>query len=135
MADNTDVDKKQKNQTESFTAHGLCCYVILYEHDPDRWMGGGVGYVGIPSTHPLYGKNYEELAGLLDVHGGVTYTGQGSETNKLEDSKLYYIGWDARHHCGMEEMRQNRSYGIQVTLTFLKDETTKLAQQLAYVES
>jgi hypothetical protein len=37
-------------------------------------MGALCGYVGVPPTHPLYGKDYDDqVLENVDVHGGLTY--------------------------------------------------------------
>lgn len=65
-------------------------------------MGNLCGYVGVPSGHPLFEKNYDdEEAGFLQAHGGLTfsdYVGAGTKEN-AEDFKpdLWYFGFDCAH--------------------------------------
>ena len=50
------------------------------------------GYVGIPSTHELYGKEYDDIA--VGCHGGLTYA--ESYLNGKYDG-LWWIGFDCAH--------------------------------------
>ena len=42
----------------------------IYKHDS---LGHLCGYIGVPTSHPWYGKDYDEVE--ADVHGGLTYFG------------------------------------------------------------
>jgi hypothetical protein len=53
------------------------------------------GYVGIPKEHRFWGKSYhrddEEIDAIsTDVHGGLTYSGEG-------DDGWWYFGFDTAH--------------------------------------
>lgn len=61
-------------------------YVVL-----GHSTGHRCGYVRIPSGHPWYGKNYDEIQ--VYVHGGLTYSGF---KNELLPSG-YWVGFDCRH--------------------------------------
>lgn len=50
-------------------ASGLPC---LIRRGPS---GSLCGYVGVPSGHPCHGKGYSALEGEIDVHGGLTFSG------------------------------------------------------------
>ena len=51
--------------------------------------GWGNGYVGIPSWHPYYKMDYNEIP--IECHGGLTYG------NIDEDEDLWVIGFDTCH--------------------------------------
>lgn len=102
---------------------GFHCYYMV------RGIGGS-GYVGVHKNHPLFGVDYSNQQFDLDVHGGITYSKMGSKDREHEKEEYYYLGWDANHHCNMEETANNTSYGIPVTRDFIRDETQKLLQQM-----
>ena len=51
-------------------------------------------YVKIPSTHFLFGKDYDEIDRVIPVynmpHGGLTY-------GQLDDKNNFWVGWDYAH--------------------------------------
>lgn len=64
--------------------------------------GALCGYVGVPPTHPLYGKDREELDGLLRAHGGISYASRCDGTichvpKAGESDDVYWIGFDCSH--------------------------------------
>lgn len=48
-------------------------------------------YVGVPPSHPLAGKDYDDLP--ISAHGGLTYAGTGVHG----DGETYWYGWDYAH--------------------------------------
>ena len=71
--------------------------IILVENSMDDMIfkdfvishGWGFGYVGIPSWHPYYKMDFNEIP--IDCHGGLTYG------NLDEDENLWVIGFDTSH--------------------------------------
>jgi len=59
------------------------------------------GYVGLPDSHPLYGKSYDEIPNELPCHGGITYSESCNETichPSDDDTKpLWWLGFDCSH--------------------------------------
>ena len=51
--------------------------------------GWGNGYVGLPSWHPYYKKDYNSIP--IDCHGGLTFA------QLDEDEDLWVIGFDTCH--------------------------------------
>ena len=51
--------------------------------------GWGYGYIGIPSWHPYYKMEYDNIP--VSCHGGLTYG------NLDEDENLWVIGFDTCH--------------------------------------
>lgn len=70
--------------------------------NPMRWF---CGYVRLPVDHKLYGKKYDEIDGIVNVHGGVTFVGA------LEDANGFYVGFDCAH-AGDSPKVQNEAYTI-----------------------
>ena len=77
--------------------------------------GWGNGYVALPSTHPFYGLDYNELNEHIDVHGGLTY----SKSYTYEDEVYWLIGFDTMH--GFDDpIRSDKEFVINETLDLLK---------------
>lgn len=80
------------------TASGLTARVIEndIEIPPGNWPAlerlshWVCGYVGVDSSHPLYTQEYNDAG--FDVHGGLTFSG------KMEDSDLWWFGFDTNHY-------------------------------------
>ena len=63
-----------------------------------RGPGALCAYLGLPSDHPLAGKDYEEVDDKLDVHGGLTFSGEASKIiNDPSFWQYYLFGWDYAH--------------------------------------
>ena len=61
-------------------------------------MGHRCGYIEIPEGNPLYEKNYDEIDGYINVHGGWTYSEYGNETYPVaSDNHSWFIGFDCAH--------------------------------------
>lgn len=56
-------------------------------------MGYRCGYVGVPKTHPAYGKDYDELH--IDCHGGLTYA--DDHLYNQDDVETWWLGFDCGH--------------------------------------
>ena len=52
-------------------------------------------YVKVPDTHPFYGKNYDEID--INVHGGLTFSGDRANILGKSDAGNFWIGWDYGH--------------------------------------
>lgn len=108
-------------------------------------MGNWCGYVGVAPGHSLYGQDYQDREGMVDVHGGLTFSGacQDSEEEsegvchvpaKGESDEVWWFGFDCAHAGdyvpGMVQYGPTFA-GEYRTLDYLKGETAKLAQALA----
>lgn len=80
--------------------------------NPMRWF---CGYVRLPEDHKLYGKKYDEIDGLVTVHGGVTFAGV------LDGMGGFYVGFDCAH-AGDSPKVQDEAYTL--------DECKRLVDQL-----
>ena len=49
------------------------------------------GYAVIPEDHQFYGLDYEEVEEDIDVHGGLTFSGE------FEDVDGFLLGFDCNH--------------------------------------
>ncbi len=51
------------------------------------------GYVGVPPSHPIYGKDYTDLS--VTVHGGLTFGEEG--TGEQWPEGFCWLGFDCAH--------------------------------------
>lgn len=74
---------------------------------PGSETGWGNGYVCIPSDHPLYGLDYDQIHTLmpdLDVHGGLTFASKSEECKDWVElpegtkENHWIIGFDCAHY-------------------------------------
>lgn len=100
------------------------------------------GYVELPKEHKLYGKDNmdnEEIFNEIDVHGGVTYTGEirFKQPNYTID---YVVGFDCGHWTdyvpfslpwGMNKIIANETYK---DIEYVTNECKNLAKQLKELE-
>lgn len=121
---------QETDTLESFFWRRLKCRIKespLTIENPAQQIAGPCGYVGIPHKHPLFGKGYNyELCGhsdcyehtlSFDVHGGLTYAGEG-----WWNDGLWYFGFDTGHYGDTRATR---------TKEYVHSECQKLAKQLA----
>lgn len=116
-----------------------------------RVTGSWCGYVGVPSSHPFYKTNYNEI-GNVDVHGGLTYSDKCRadichEPKKGESDDIWWLGFDCSHcddispkmGATMEFLRKQMgqtmpsilgSYGKYRNVKYVKKECQRLADQL-----
>lgn len=83
---------------ESLFYHkSLPCVVILTS------MGHRCGYVGVPETHPLFGKDWGDVD--VDVHGGLTYAEpSGDGYPKGVAYPTWWFGFDCAHSWDAPDM-------------------------------
>ena len=67
-------------------------------------IGYRCGYVGVPKGSKLYGKNCEKLD--FDVHGGLTYSGGGKNSDYPIKSDLWWLGFDCAHGGDGKELKR-----------------------------
>jgi hypothetical protein len=123
-------------------ATGLPCMV---KRGP---AGSFCGYVGVPSTHPLHGRPYDDVPVM--VHGDLTFSDGCEEVapEKQDDAichvpepgepdDVWWFGFDCAHWCDiMPSMHPEWSYdGMRGKtyrdLEFATEECRALATQLA----
>jgi hypothetical protein len=76
----------------TFYVNGFECRAIRLNHP---WAGYINGYIKVPSTHPWWGKDIDQLYDI-SVHGGVTYSESGLHTSK-GDEQGWWVGFDTAH--------------------------------------
>ena len=133
-------------------ATGLTCRIVRI---PGR--GYLCGYVGVPPEHPWYGADYgsdpahpgesvwdedspadRENAPdcLINVHGGVTYSGKGVGVNEGQ----WVFGFDCTHSGDLAPGPSMfggvafEGYDVYRTLEYVRKECTSLAFQLSRVQ-
>jgi hypothetical protein len=72
------------------------------EKDGYKWFILSLGrhpcaYVAVPIGHPLYDKTTSDIEGLLDCHGGITFTSNDFFFNPIVVKNVHWIGWDYAH--------------------------------------
>ena len=135
---------------------GLCCLIIRHPT-----LGHLCGYVGVPPAHPLFGKEYRQclrgcpcvlserfgawvkewpcvweeghsaIIRLFDVHGGITFCGQGDEYPEGR----WWIGFDCAHAWdfvpGLPNLGSNvGAFSTYRDMDYVKRETECLANQI-----
>lgn len=96
-------------------------------------MGHLCGYVGISTSHPLHGFNYDDdEIPSLNVHGGLTYSGGESNYPISNDENLWWYGFDCAHHNDYVPKLAKRDPTLY-THTIYRDESyvTKECEELA----
>ncbi len=122
-----------------WVAHGMAC-MALRHHTLGHWCG----YVGVPNSHPAYGKPAEVED--LQFHGGLTYASkcqgvicQVPAPGMPDD--VWWLGGDFAHAWDLAPglRAQSRSVGmperesewVYRDLPYVKAEVESLAEQLA----
>lgn len=132
------------------TETGLPCLIV---RGP---LGALCGYVGVSEEHPWFGKDYSaSLSGeewgcdtpdsILEVHGGITFSDYCQEYEEHgichipepgQSDCVWWFGWDAAHSydfCPKLPELSAFSEAVYRDIDFVRDQTTKLAQQLSKV--
>lgn len=103
-----------------------------------RARGHWCGYVGLPPSHPLHGKDEGGID--VEVHGGLTYAAacQGPICHvpaEGEDETLWWFGFDCAH-CGdvdpesLTYLTGGYRDGWYKNVDYVTHETKRLAEQL-----
>ena len=110
--------------------------------------GALCGYVGVPPTHPGYGKHYDDtevFEDYPDVHGGLTFADDCAETDDESQhichtdglcEDVWWFGFDCAHagdispkyHKRFEHL--NCPDDIYRNFGYVKHQTEHLAEQL-----
>ena len=81
-----------------FEHAGYKCVVVFQS------LGHRCGYVGIPSTHSLYGEDYDTCS-HLSCHGGLTYADGGQESEYPVAGDLWWFGFDCAHYGDGKDLK------------------------------
>lgn len=90
------------------------------------------GYVGLPKSHPCYGKLYADIEGIR-VHGGLTYSDAFHGILPDDQPKdLWWVGFDCAHYGDKVLMHDYFSSEGSVfrDADYVEEECEKLASQL-----
>ena len=125
---------------------GYRCVVLLLGSGPMHWR---TGYVAVPKTNKLFGRQYNALLpgktvppgkeewdccqdridSNIPVHGGLTYSsergGIGTYPVPYDPTRLWWFGFDANHYQDSLE---------SCPLPFMKEQCSLLARQLVAYE-
>lgn len=72
--------------------------------------GTWCGYVGVPPTHPEYGRPYQQLERRYHAHGGVNFSGpcEGEpgrgvcHVKEAHEPEVWWIGFDCAHSLDLK---------------------------------
>lgn len=111
--------------------------------------GALCGYVGVPSDHPCYGKEYDSLQDFFEVHAGLTFSGRCRpntdpsrgicHSGNIANKDVWWLGFDCSHsgdvspayYNFLNEHRQYiRDWETYKNLGYVKKEVEKLARQI-----
>lgn len=117
-------------------AHGLDCLIVRGPH------GGLCGYVGIPESHPAFGKGYDDVS-VEHAHGGLTFAAR-CEPNANEEQDIchrhdvaanavvWWLGFDCAHCTDVSpSYERNNGDRIYRTFEYVKECCENMAQELA----
>ena len=120
---------------------------VVWEHAgfpciAHRGMGAWCGYVGVPPGHLFHGKGYDDVNGIIEIHGGLTYADKCKNhichTPKPgEPDDLWWFGFDCAHAGDkipgfplFSDAPMFRDDDHYWTLEDVQEETNNLAEQL-----
>jgi len=83
------------------------------------------GYVGVLENHGLYLIEYQEIERYVDVHGGLTFSGELPA--HISPKSTYWFGYDCSHSFDKTFFNPK---GIERTLEYCVEECERLAKQL-----
>lgn len=96
-------------------------------------LGYRCGYVGIPYTHPWFGRDYDDINPRPRVHGGLTHAQPGTALGE------WWIGFDCAHAGDAPDPElpgypswhraTGTDYGIIRTTGYVADECLGLIRQ------
>jgi hypothetical protein len=93
-------------------------------------LGAFCGYVGVPNSHPFYGRhvtyNLSDPLMNCDVHGGITFNGP-MKCKEMED--LWVFGFDC-NHTGDSAPKDTYAFGTYRDIEYVKSEVQGLARFL-----
>jgi hypothetical protein len=125
-------------------------YPCLIHRSPTS--GSLCGYVGVPESHPYFGKNYDDVD--VQVHGGLTFADSCSESGDPsfgichlvepgENDRVWWLGFDTAHYSDYSPAIESLMSGSEIRpaacrfyrdLAYVEAEVKSLAQQLKALE-
>lgn len=116
---------------QDFIHAGFSCFILRNQ------IGCWCGYVGIPESHPYFGKDYNDIP--VDVHGGITYADKCDPPichipEKGMPENVWWLGFDTAHAFDLcPSMHRRFQFGDTYAyrnMEYSINETKKLAEQL-----
>lgn len=112
-------------------SHGFACLIVR------NAMGALCGYVGVPDSHPLHGRDYSDVA--LTAHGGLTFSDSCHGPichvpQPGEPDNVWWFGFDCSHALDVvpslfaPQVDEFRNYK---TLSWVREQVEDLACQLS----
>ena len=121
------MKRKHEDYVKDWVVNGLRCRVLA---GPFKNYNG---YVALTENHSCYQKEYYNID--VDVHGGLTFGGQGNDNSlHFPDSKVYWVGFDTSHlsdYIEYDNDEHPEPNGIKWTKEMVAEETERLAIQLS----
>jgi len=125
---------------------GLDCFIQRHS------LGAWCGYVGIPPSHPAYGRSCADLNYSIEIHGGLNHASKcgGITACLIGVNEIWWFGFDCAHFGdfvpGMAVTREklaarlptcllDDAQGIYRDLKYVYKETEWLAEQLRTLEA
>ena len=68
------------------------------------------GYVGVPKSHPWFGKDYMDIKIGIPVHGGLTFAGNEPAGFSDPNMNWWFLGFDCAHHMDWSEFSPDGIY-------------------------
>ncbi len=133
-----------------------------WQDEPDRfeWLhadfpcmmirnlsGNWCGYVGVPPGHNCFGKGYDKIDSKVEVHGGLTFSGNGRpQESVVWPYPVWFLGFDTAHGFDFSPGRERRESAVTTLacvpkgswsdretykdFSYCRGETERLAEQL-----
>ena len=76
----------------------LVKYEVMGDFPTAIWLnhfGAHCGYLGVPKSHPWFGKDYNDLD--VEVHGGLTYANGAPDFPYATGLEIWWVGFDCGH--------------------------------------
>lgn len=112
----SEPDKKQWLDPET----GLPCLIVRGPH------GALCGYVGVPRSHPYYGKHYDHEDVSVEVHWGLTFANLCAPAPTPES-------WERFKERGRRAQKEAKGYPNGDSARFLRERILELENYGAYV--
>lgn len=118
---------------KDFVYLGYSCFALR------NALGNWCGYVGIPESHPLFMKSYDDAP--IDVHGGLTYGALCSPPichipAPGMPEKVWWLGFDTAHYGDISPSRYMPQIASESykDLNYTESEIKRMAEQLKVME-
>lgn len=133
------VKERESKIVKTWKHKGFGCCMVL-----TPW-GTLNGYVSLLSDHPYFGRSYDEIEedGLVEVHGGLTFSGLGGQPSVLLGpsgqpsifpDRYWYLGFDTAHAGDVVPAFKFKQEGDHKwTEEEVIEETNRLAEQLSRI--